>query len=89
MALRTCGGIWNSPLIFKWVKAAMSFRVIVISPTGRWKEDVSWCHLSENAPIRPLSMIEYKKNNNGDKPESGKTEQIRSLVAKYAIHFLP
>src|SRR4051812_5062742 len=34
-------------------------KVIVISPTGRWKEDVSLCHRSIKAPCMPWLMVVY------------------------------
>jgi hypothetical protein len=76
MALISCGGVMNTPSIFRCVRAITSFRVMVICPTGRWKEDVSWCNLSENVAISPLSMMEYVQNISDDKPESHKTERI-------------
>ena len=40
-------------------KQDTSSRVMVISPTGRWKENVSWCHLSIRAFIKPLFAARY------------------------------
>src|SRR3954466_11680370 len=49
----------SGPLIGRWRRHCTSYKVIVISPTGKWKEDVSLCQRSTNAPCMPVLMVVY------------------------------
>ena len=42
------------PITGKCSRQDTSSRVMVISSTGRWKEDDSWCHFSKKAFTKPL-----------------------------------
>lgn len=46
-------------VIGKCSRQDSSSKVIVISPIGKWKEDVSWCHFSKKAFIKPLFAVGY------------------------------
>ena len=48
---------WNAPMIGKWRRDTMSSSVIDTFPTGRWKLEVSWCHLSTKEDISPRSPV--------------------------------
>ncbi|KAL5174063.1 hypothetical protein HKD37_08G020623 [Glycine soja] len=48
---------WNSPTIGRWRRDATSSSVIEASPTGRWKLEVSQCHLSTKEDISPRSSV--------------------------------
>src|SRR3954464_15964275 len=49
----------NGPLIGRWRRHCTSCKVIVISPTGQGKEDVSLCHRSTKTPCMPWLMVVY------------------------------
>src|SRR4051812_11827342 len=49
----------SGPLIGRWRRHCTSCKVIVISPTGKWKEDVSLFHRSTKAPCMPWLMVVY------------------------------
>ena len=59
IASSTCRGskLWNVPIIGRWSRDATSSRVMVRSPTGRWKLLVSLCHLFTKGDISPWSPV--------------------------------
>ncbi|KAJ1409126.1 MULE transposase domain [Sesbania bispinosa] len=59
----------NLPVTGRCNKLDTSSRVMDISPTRRWKLDVSLCHLSVNANTRLLSIMECVPSINGPRPE--------------------
>jgi len=48
---------WNAPTIGKWRRDMTSSSVMDTSPTGRWKLEVSRCHLSTKEDISPQSSV--------------------------------
>jgi len=49
--------LWKAPIMGRCSNDATSSRVIVTSPTGRWKLLVSLCHLFAKASISPRTPV--------------------------------
>src|SRR3954462_7791863 len=58
------------PLIGRGGRACTSSKVIIISLTGKWKEDVSLCHRSTKTPCMSWLMVEYPVMQNPISPEA-------------------
>lgn len=49
----------NFPLMGRCKRHEMWFKVMIISPIWRWKDDISECHLSTNDTCMPWFMVMY------------------------------
>ncbi|KAL5153324.1 hypothetical protein HKD37_19G052903 [Glycine soja] len=80
---------WNAPTIGRWRRDAMSSSVIETSPTGRWKLEVSRCHLSTKEDISPRSPMSIEHVIKGLNPVPATMSSIAGIDLPKLCTFLP
>jgi len=80
---------WNAPTIGIWRRDTTSSSVIETSPTGRWKLEVSRCHLSKKEDISPWSSVSIKHTIKGLNPVRATMSSIAGTGLPKLCTFLP